>query len=178
MSTKHPLTPLQVNPITGEPYLQLPAPLHNFILTPPRLSDASTVVTNMNDWEVVRWLERPPYPYLMTHAESWLMEIKQSSDTVISALTSPNLVQPSGSDFVETYPVRTLRERKEDGTDIMLGDIGIHRCAFSGEANLDERTRLSNENADRKLGDPDIVWCIGCESFKFHHHTTCSAPDV
>lgn len=157
------LTPLKVDPISGEPFLQLPAPLDNIIITPPRLSDAPSVIAHLNDYNVVQWLQGPPYPYTAAHAETWLKQQTQESDAILSALTSAD--RDKHSVLVEGCPVTTLREKKEDGTDIMLGDIGIHRCTFPGTEDPEERARLTRENAERKLGDPDIVWCVGGELF-------------
>jgi hypothetical protein len=52
------LHPLQLNPITKEPFLRLPAPHDNIIVTPPRLSDAPDMVIAMNDEHIYPWLSR------------------------------------------------------------------------------------------------------------------------
>ncbi|KAH9950908.1 GNAT domain-containing protein [Amylocystis lapponica] len=164
------LHPLQVNPATGEPFLRLPSPLKNIIITPPRMSDAPFLVQNLNDPSVRRWLKTPPYPYLPSHAESWLPDSKAESDDILRELEQASLDHPDGPlKIVGGCPVRTIREVKEDGTDVFIGDIYLHRCAFQGEEDAEEEKRLCVENAHRELGDPDLVWCIGDYLASSHH---------
>ncbi|KAH8099283.1 hypothetical protein BXZ70DRAFT_289672 [Cristinia sonorae] len=154
---KSPLSPLLVNPATGEAYLQLPSPHENIIITPPRMSDAPDIIHHMSDPLVYKWLQGPPHPYLPSHAEYWLAQIKPPCDEILKHFDT-ELEQPT---WMEVCPVRTLREVRPDGTDIMLGDIGIDRCGFPDVQDLEERERLSRENMARPTGDPEIVWCIG-----------------
>lgn len=167
----HPqLHPLQFNVATGEPFLRLPSPLENITITPPRLSDTPYVVRHMNDPNIVKWFQHPPYPYLVSHADAWLPGTKASTDAVIQELEKASQDNPSGLlRVVGECPVRTLREIQEDGTDIFIGDIGIHRCAFDEEKNPEVQRQLSEENARREVGDPEIVWCVGCKEVSHAH---------
>lgn len=153
-----PLSPLLVNARTGEVYLQLPSPHDNIILTPPRLSDAPSIVHHMGDPLVYKWLQGPPHPYLPSHATDWLSKIMSSSEDALKQLAAD--LQPR---WMEECPVRVLREVRPDGTDNMLGDIGVDRCGFPDVQDADEKKRLSEENLTRPAGDPEIVWCIGGE---------------
>ena len=38
--------------------------------------DVHALVAQINDWEVVRWLSRVPYPYTLQDAESWLQIVE------------------------------------------------------------------------------------------------------
>lgn len=68
--------------------------------------------------------------------------------------------------LVGASPVRSIREVKEDGTDIFIGDVDIGRCGygeFFGTDGVDwaHRDLKVKENEDRKLGDQDIIWDFG-----------------
>jgi hypothetical protein len=52
------LHPLQLNPNINEPFLRLPVPYDNIILTPFRTSDANALTVIMNDEHVYPWLRR------------------------------------------------------------------------------------------------------------------------
>lgn len=57
MKSYHQLHPLEVNPQTGEPFLQLPSPHENIIITPIRLTDKPAIIDILNDYRVVQWLQ-------------------------------------------------------------------------------------------------------------------------
>ncbi|KAH9937339.1 acyl-CoA N-acyltransferase [Fomitopsis serialis] len=160
--------PLQVNPTTGEPYLRLPSPHSNIIVTPPRMSDVDASVRELNDRKVVDWLIGPPYPYLPSHAEEWVATAKQASDAILADLQrdEPNKAR-SPLKFVGGCPVHRLREVGEDGTDTFVGDISFRRCAFPHEG--EEQSVRCEENAARAVGDPSIVWCVGYYTASSHH---------
>ena len=65
-------------------------------------------------------------------------------------------------------PVRAIREIKEDGQDVYLGDIGISRCLEGRllalpdrEASEERMQEYIDCNSQRKVGDADIIWTIG-----------------
>ena len=155
------LYPLHVNPTTGEPYLRLPSPHENIIITPPRLSDVDALVGHLNDRKVVNSLIGPPYPYLTSHAEGWISNVKKASDELLAELEKDD--QGAQSDvqlkFVGGCPVHYIREVADDGTETFIGDLVIHRCEFPHEG--PQRASLAEENAARPVGDPTIVWCAG-----------------
>lgn len=63
-------------------------------------------------------------------------------------------------------PVRFLREIREDGSELLIGDVGILRCNH-GEAmgpsglDWDNKSKYEAENNELSVGDPRIVWNIG-----------------
>ncbi|KZT74974.1 hypothetical protein DAEQUDRAFT_807252 [Daedalea quercina L-15889] len=162
------LHPLQVNSATGEPYLRLPSPHDNIIITPPRMSDVDAAVHNLNDRKIVDFLIGPPFPYLPSHAEVWLSNVKEASDAVLAELGRDD---PGQSDnepkVVGRCPVHALREVAEDGTETLIGDITIRRCDFAHEGA--QRDMRREENEARPVGDPTIVWCIGDWLASSHH---------
>ncbi|KAI0073715.1 hypothetical protein K474DRAFT_1710478 [Panus rudis PR-1116 ss-1] len=164
--------PMQVNEKTGEPYLRLPKPHDNIIMTPPRMTDVQFSLENMNDPAIYKWLESPPFPYLPHHADEWVAKIKAASDTVLEELEVADRHDPLGEKplkIVGDVPVRVLREVQEDGSDIFIGDIGTFRSSFLGVPESMEREKMIDRNQQRPIGDPEIVWSIG-DYLKSSHH--------
>lgn len=158
----HPqLYPLEVNKRTGEPFLRLPSPHENIIITPRRLEDVPSIVSALNDPRVYRTLEGPPFPYTEEDAISWLAKTKGIADEIYQELQEAANAGLQDLKLVEGCPVRTLREVQEDGTDLFLGDIGCDRCGYPDVVDEEEKARLVAANNQLPLGDSDIVWCIG-----------------
>jgi hypothetical protein len=70
---------------------------------------------------------------------------------------------------VRYCPVNAIREVKNDGEDVYLGDISLRRCtdvrllAAIAENHTDkEQKRDAERNTCRIVGDPEIIWTIGC----------------
>ncbi|KAF7347356.1 N-acetyltransferase domain-containing protein [Mycena venus] len=149
------LHPLEVNPKTGEPFLRLLAH-KNIILTPLRLSDGPFLVSILNDEHVYPWLISPPYPYLPEHAEWWLNQVIPETDKLLAELedarNDPTLK------IVNGCPARVIREVKEDGTDIFLGEINLGLSHHWWE--LEGSGKASQETPRRDPNDPDI-WMVG-----------------
>lgn len=148
--------PLELNPDTGEPFLRLPAPHNNIIITAPRLEDASPIVPVLNDPKVCKYLLGPPHPYLQEHADSFQGLIKSEADLLINEISSKD---PGA--IVGGCPVRTLREVQPDGTELFLGDIAVRRHDWAELDDERERTALKEENMARDVGDPNILWAFG-----------------
>ncbi|KAJ7492075.1 hypothetical protein FB451DRAFT_1216897, partial [Mycena latifolia] len=151
------LHPLEVNPTTGEPFLRLLSH-KNIILTPPRLSDGQAMLPFFNDERVYNWLVNPPIPYLPEHGERWANRAKEASDKLLAELETAR--SDSTPKIVDGCPVRVIREVREDGTDIFLGDIDIKLARHSWE--LESSGRLSQETPFRDPDNPDI-WGLGGE---------------
>lgn len=135
----------EVNPLTGESFLRLLPPHDiNFILTPPRKSDKFSMIAALNDPRVYQWLLGPPYPYLPEHADEWIEHTSRQADKII-------------------------REVKDDGTDVFLGDVSIGRNDYEYKS-FAERETLVQERTEKRPGDPGICWCFGgqCNSFQMH----------
>ncbi|KAH7914750.1 hypothetical protein BJ138DRAFT_1123244 [Hygrophoropsis aurantiaca] len=164
------LYPLEVNPTTGEPFLRLPAPNENIIITPPRLSDELLFAPIINHAEVSVWLEGPPIPYLDEYALPWLTLIKEQSDSVLKELREEEQRNPDGPlKLVGGCPVRHLREVLADGSDVYIGDIGINRAQLEEVIDKEERAKKLEENNAKKIGDPTIRWTFGDYLAPTHH---------
>lgn len=158
----HPqLYPLEWNERREEPFLRLSSPHENIILTPPRLEDRLSIVALMSDPRVYKTLSGPPFPYKVEHAEFWLSKAKESSDELLQELREAANQGTSELKIVGGCPVRSLREVRDDGTDIFLGDLGVDRAGFPDVVDEVERARLATENEQIPVGGERIVWCIG-----------------
>jgi len=161
--------PLQVHPKTGEPYIRLPAPHPNIIITPPRATDADTIVAILNDPAVALNLASPPYPYLHAHAVSWLereLPTCREAQEEIAACAAKGGDEPS---FVSKCPVQSIREVKEDGEEVHIGEVRIIRSNFFHIRDEEEAKRLEKENNQRAVGDPNIEWFFGDYLASSHH---------
>ncbi|KAG2051047.1 hypothetical protein BDR06DRAFT_998361 [Suillus hirtellus] len=164
------LHPLEINPQTGEPFLRLAAPHQNIIITPPRQGDQSVTIQHMNDPAIYRWLENPPIPYLPEHADSWIQSVKKESDVTLEYLRKSAEEFPDGPlHFVDACPVRHIREVKEDGTDVLLGDVNFRRSPFEEVLDEVKRKQMQEDNAKKQAGDPTIVYAIGDWLAASHH---------
>jgi len=162
--------PLEVNPQTGEPFLRLPAPHENIIITPPREGDQSTLMQHMNDPAIVGWIEGPPVPYLPEHADFWVQLVREQSDAILEYLRRSEEEFPNGPlQFVDACPVRYLREVKENGTDVLIGDIVFRRGPFEEVLDGVERKQMQEENACKQAGDPTIQFAVGDWLAVSHH---------
>ncbi|TFK41961.1 GNAT domain-containing protein [Crucibulum laeve] len=171
MVPNHQLHPLEINPTTAEPFLRL-RNHPNIILTPPRYEDVPHEPALMNHEKVHVWLEHPPYPYTLEHAKQWLDTIKPSSDALFAELEAAR--DQEALILTHQCPVRCIREVKEDGTDVFIGDIGFTRFPngeFIGTDGVDWENKERNvkENEQRQLGDPEIIWSIGDLLAPSHH---------
>ncbi|KAG1812944.1 uncharacterized protein BJ212DRAFT_1518232 [Suillus subaureus] len=139
------LHPLEINPKTGEPFLRLPAPHQSIILTPPRQGRSE-------------------------HADFWIQFVKEESDATLEYLRKSAGDFPNGPlQFVGASPVRHIREVKEDGTDVLIGDVNFRRSPFEEVLDEVERKRLQEDNAKKQAGDPTIQYAIGDWLAASHH---------
>src|SRR6476660_6746594 len=54
-------------------------------LRPPRESDADCLYALFNNWEVIRWLDAPPWPYRPEHARFFISERNKPDRDFITA---------------------------------------------------------------------------------------------
>src|ERR1700761_5386068 len=108
------------DPNTDEPFLRLPKPLENIIITPPRLSDADVIIVYLNDPRVYMTLEGAPYPYTEEDAISWQTMIQERSNKILDQIKN-------GQRVFDGSPVRAIRQINDDGTQTFLGDCQIDR---------------------------------------------------
>ncbi|KAJ4472539.1 acyl-CoA N-acyltransferase [Lentinula edodes] len=159
--------PLKVNATTGEPFF--PLETHpNIILTPPRLTDIPKLPDLMNDPGVCVWLTGPPHPYTLEHAEAWVTTTVDEANGILQELKDVE-----GSDTLKLVGgslIRCIREIKKDGSDVLIGDIHLRRCASmelapgvknNGERLEDSVKLLGLVNMQRENGDPEILWSVG-----------------
>ena len=169
---------LRTNHSTSEPYMQFPDPHSNIILTPPRLpsEDAPHIVRTLNDFEVCKWLESPPYPFTQERAEQWLQQTRLSCLQAWGEIQERNAHQeqpPRQAEFRDNHtdgaaerygdklPLRAIREICPDGTEIYIGDICIGRHNFDEVVDKDTREEMQRENAKWLVCDERIVWATG-----------------
>lgn len=166
--------PLLYDEVNQEPYLPLPPPHSHIRLTPPRPTDVDAIVSILNDRRIYFHLQGPPFPYEPEHARFWLELIGKGCDNVIAELSAlPPPREGEDDEFVLSgCPVRILRERKENGEDVYLGDCGIDRNGFPMEVDLEVRKRNARENEEKPVGDPSIIWSFGGE-FQTSRRSEC-----
>jgi hypothetical protein len=154
--------PLSINDHAIRPFLRLPAPHQRIIIATPRLHDAPQIYELLNDPRIYRWITGPPFPYLMEHAVSWLTQAKVDADAIWNELEQANAESPDGPlKIVGGCPVRSVLEENDDGSYTYLGDCGFVRHTFDDITDVEERTRLLQENNARPAGDPSTIWSIG-----------------
>ncbi|KAF8167485.1 hypothetical protein B0H34DRAFT_18902 [Crassisporium funariophilum] len=169
--SNHQLRPLEINSTTKEPFLRLRKHT-NIILTPPRLNDAESYLWPMNDPLVHEKLAGPPFPYTLDDSVKWLEGTKAATDRVLQEL------EDAGEDaelkIVGECPVRTIRQVMEDGTDMLIGDLGLMRCRHGelmnfGTVDWENKEKLQNENDTIEVGNPNIIWSMGDFVVSSHH---------
>lgn len=144
---------------TGEPHLRLVTPHDHIIIVAPRLQDAAELCEIMNDPRVYRWISNPPFPYTMEDAISWLTRTKAEADAIWSELEQANAEYPR---IVGGCPISSILEENGDGSYTFLGSCAIDRYTYEDVMDIKERARLVQENNARPVGDPNIIWRIGC----------------
>lgn len=124
----------------------------------------------MNDPAIYGWIEGPPIPYLPEHADFWIQLVKRESDATLEYLRKSAEDFPDGPlQFVDANPVRYLREVKENGMDVLIGDVNFRRSPFEEVLNEEERKRLQGDNANKQAGDPTIQYAVGDWLAASHH---------
>lgn len=158
---------LKFDEATGEPYIQLPAPHNSIRLTPPRLTDAPANTAIMRDPAIYFNLIGPPFPFHEQDAIDFITSVQAWTTPVVEELErvrAENGGELSDDWVAAACPFKAIREMKEDGTDVYIGDLMMARSGYEdlGVAPDDpERKRTTEENMARPKGDPEIVWTIG-----------------
>lgn len=171
---------LQFNPATNEPYIRLPAPHSNIIITPARpAEDAPRVIESLNDPNVYNWLEGPPYPYTQEDADFWLNSQYERSKKVQEEMKKMSKMEldkdhdpvDEGGErpgrYLSGCPVSIIREIRE-GEDrvkgVYAGSACFDRHKFEEVTDREARARLMKINNEREVGDENIRWTIGGKS--------------
>ncbi|CAG8067967.1 unnamed protein product [Penicillium salamii] len=167
------------NPVTKEPYLQLPAPCANIIITPYRehqiKEDTNAMTSSLNGPRVYTWLQGPPYPFLPEHGEDWIKTKIQENKAAVAALQDEfeNKPQTDASHQAQTEnkffgqcPFLCIREVGEDPSgaqDTLIGEIALIRYSFYEiRRNSWELALVQAHNKQLPVGHEDIVWTLGC----------------
>jgi len=181
------------NRLTKEPYLKLPPPLSNIIITPHRLENIDETVASMvdilNDPRVYPWLERTPYPYLNEDGVGWVKAHCKENEEVLSTLRrdleQENLINTKNAtvgskqdrEFFDNCPFTCIREvMAEDPEtraplkDYLIGDIKLARYTFyEHPPNSKERAEAQRKNNELRAGDENIIWTIGGNQVHVHY---------
>jgi hypothetical protein len=148
---------------TRERYFRLPVPNNHIIIATPRLQDAAQLCEILNDPRVYTWILDPPFPYTMDDAISWLTKSKAEADAIWSELEQASVECPNDPPkIVGGCPVSSILEENADGSYTFLGACGIDRHKYEDVIDVEERARLVHDNNARPVGDPDIIWRLGC----------------
>ncbi|KIO33795.1 hypothetical protein M407DRAFT_177909 [Tulasnella calospora MUT 4182] len=137
--------------------------------------DVAALVKHHNLAEIYMFLTGPPRPYTEEYAKEWLKKRKTESQALIDEMdretssykglveagTSVETDTPTPRLVLSGCPVRVIRERLDDGTDVFLGDCFLARSHFPEIADLKERERRTEENYTYEKGDPRIVYSFG-----------------
>ena len=160
--------PLLYDERTGEPYLPLLPPIGPRIrITMPKIdlinpalepNDIDAVVRLQNLPEIYPYLLNPPRPFLPEHAAEWLIRRKIGCQAILDQMRTSEPGSP-----VDGCPVHILREIREDGTDVFIGDISFSRQHFPEISDPVERERRKQENNACPSGDSRIVYTFACE---------------
>lgn len=142
---------------TGEPYLRLPNPLENYIITPTRIDDAPAIFEILNGPDVAKWLAAIPKPYTLSDGEWWVGFTREAEEKWLTQMKS----DASSKGPFGGCPLKCIRHVKEDGTQVLVGNVGVGRCSFSYLEDDQKAKQLAAENERRSIGDPEIVWAIG-----------------
>jgi len=155
---------------TSSPFMRLPSPHQNLILTPPTLDDEADVLIAMNDPSVYMNLLSPPLPFTK---QDFLTRQKERIEKCNQALEAFLLMEKcrreGGTEgiWVGDMPLGTIREVDGvTGKRRFVGEFSLRRRRF-GMMERKEGARLKGFNDGLEVGDRRIGWDIGCEYFCF-----------
>jgi hypothetical protein len=168
------------NSETQEPYLRLPEPHTNIIITahrPHSLHETSSALARiLNDPDVAFRLQRTPYPYSKSDGEEWVKANCKDQEDILSILRkeleepqNPGDLLHQKRQFFDICPFTCIREvlknNPETGDpleDILIGDIRLARSTFDEyPEGSEERAQAQKENDGLLAGDEKIEWSFG-----------------
>lgn len=153
----------------GTPFIALPEPHSNIIITHSRFEDGDVLIPMMNDPRVYMNLTGPAFPYTQKDWEEFFSKTEKSRSEALAEWKeiekSKMEAGDDGKDFkrwIGGTPVNCLREiDPETKQQRFIGHISVRRRGFLAIRDKAERNRVEEENASRKAGDPLIEWEIG-----------------
>lgn len=164
------------NSRSQEPYLRLPAPHSNIILTSHHLEHLeetyATLIETLNDPRVYPWLEGSPYPYFREDAEQWVNLVYNENKEVLESLRAEFSEGSMGAHrFYDVSPFSCIREVVDQDPvtgdpirDVFIGTIGLTRYSFyEYPCGSEEREEAQRKNDALPTGDGKIIWGIGCK---------------
>ncbi|PWN91704.1 hypothetical protein FA10DRAFT_265550 [Acaromyces ingoldii] len=105
-----------------EPFLQLAAPLDEYILTPLRKEDAPRMLEVLNDGRVYPKLANVPHPYTPEHAAKWVPIQREQARASLA-----HLARSAIRDGLTTLPVHAIRHRSiSSGCATWIGDVKFY----------------------------------------------------
>lgn len=131
-----------------------------------------------------------PHPYLEQDAIDFLSSSKKITDEVIEREILPklsslgaesratedssidaeddaearNAILANAENFLlSAPPIKAIREVKEDGTEVYIGNVALIRKIYRDVEDEQERERLKGLNYAMPPGDPKIIWSLGCK---------------
>ncbi|ETS84430.1 hypothetical protein PFICI_02455 [Pestalotiopsis fici W106-1] len=162
--------PLEFDPSRSyEPFLRLPTPHENIIITPPRKSDGPRVVECLNDAKVCNTLNGPPFPYTYKDFEFWYDKIekdcKKGLQEHLEMTGTTNVGEGTGQrKWTGAVPVRSIREvDPATGAQEFIGDVGFDRQGYQGDTSmtLEQQKERRELNESYEAGDERIEWDFG-----------------
>ncbi|KAI5988511.1 hypothetical protein EDC04DRAFT_2614534 [Pisolithus marmoratus] len=95
-----------------------------------------------------------------------LQEAKDEAGALLNEIRRLNTEHPDGHPgFVGGCPVRCIRKVQNDGTDIFIGYVTVHRGVYADVLDETERQIVTEENNKKTAGDPSIRWSIRLNAF-------------
>ena len=161
---------IQLDTVTGEPYVPLPAPFASFRLTPLHAerfdpSDIDIITRILSTPSVNENLSRAPEPYTRADAVAFLRSHCASDATFeADALDWTDEVAVRAV-LAHRVPFDTLRRARPDGQPgwEIVGHVGVRRNAWEWLAGQDpiRMKALIEENLAKEDGDSTIEYSVG-----------------
>ena len=152
----------------NSPFIRLPAPHQNIIITPSRYSDGDAVIEVLSDPRVYMNLAGPPFPYGQKEWDDWFAILEKASKDALSEWREVQKTRKEGGEgrrWTNGVPVTAIRDVDPvTGEQKFIGSIDATRTNFTFHGAHDENQRKQEENDALEAGNPDIDWGVGCES--------------
>lgn len=159
--TKSWLSPEDISSTAGEPFLRLPAPHQNIVITPPREGDDEHLLTLFGDISVAHCFHTIPIPFCRDHSQAMFSQAKEEADGLLDELRTAKESPGKQWKVVGGCPLKYIREVQESGADVFIGRIWVGRDQYEDVFGKAERRAAVEENDARPVGDPSIRWTIG-----------------
>jgi hypothetical protein len=160
----------------NSPFIRLPAPNENIIITPSQYSDGDAVIKLLSDPRVYMNLAGPPYPYGQKEWDSWFPILERASKNTLAEwreVEKSRKERGHGRQWVtgaHGAPVTAIREIDPvTGEQKFIGSIDATRKNWLFYGATEENKRRQEANDALEAGDPRIQWDLGCKSQTILH---------